>query len=306
MTRFWLPLVAVLAVAAPASAQAGGGLAPAAPNRPPNPNVGFDQKLDAQVPLDLPFRDETGKRVTLKECMLPDKPAVLVLAYYRCPMLCTEVLNGLVEGMRKVSYTAGTDYTVLTVSIDPKEHHPIAAEKKKHYLREYGRVNGEAGWRFLTGEKRPIEELAAAVGFKYEYDKMFKEYDHPSGIVLLTPSGKVSRYMFGADFTKPDGEARDLRLGLVEAGEGKIGSFNDRYVWLRCYRFDHLSNGYAFNVLFVVRAGGIATVVLLALAVTGFLVRERRRAARTAATQTEAAPPDGGPAPAERPSGVAT
>jgi protein SCO1/2 len=292
----------VVAPAAPA--QSGGGLAPAAPKRQVNANVGFDQKLDAQVPLDTPFRDEAGRRVTLKDCMLADKPVVLVLAYYRCPMLCTEVLNGLVEGMRKVPYTAGTDYTVLTVSIDPKEHHPIAAEKKKHYLREYGRADAERGWRFLTGEQRPIQELAAAVGFKYEYDKAFKEYDHPSGIVILTPSGKISRYLFGTDYTKPDGEARDLRLALVEAGEGKIGTFNDRNVWLRCYRFDHLSNGYAFNVLFVVRAGGVATVVLLAVTVTGFLVRERRRAARTAALTTGAAPPECEPAPADRPSGV--
>jgi protein SCO1/2 len=232
--------------------------------------------------------------------MLPDKPVVLVMAYYRCPMLCTEVLNGLLDAMRKVPYTAGTDYTVLTVSFDPKEHHQIAAEKKKHYLAEYGREPAEKGWRFLTGERRPIDELTAAIGFRYEFDKAFKEYDHPSGLVILTPSGKVSRYLFGVNFLKPDGNARDLRLALVEAGEGRMGTFNDQYVWLRCYRFDHLSNGYAFNVLFVVRAAGVATVVLLAATVAGFLVRERRKAARAAAPAAEA------PAPTDGPPGVAT
>jgi protein SCO1/2 len=304
--RFWLPLFALLALAAPAAAQTGGGPPPAAPQSERNANVDFDQKLGAQVPLDLPFRDEGNRRVTLRECMIPGKPAVLVLAYYRCPMLCTEVLNGLVDVMRKVPYTAGTDFTVLTVSFDPREHGAEATAKKQSYLQAYGRAGAENGWRFLTGERRPIEELTAAVGFKYEFDKAFKEYNHASGIMVLTPDGKISRYFYGISFLDEKknlddpNEARtatNFRLSLVEAGQGNIGSRVDKFL-LTCYRFDHLKKGYALNVMFVVRASAVATVVLLALTVAGFLIRERRKAARTAAAAAAA--------PTDTPPGVAT
>jgi len=301
--RFWLPLLTLLGLAAPATAQSGGVPTAAPPTEQPG-RIDFEQKLGAQVPLDLPFRDENNRRVTLRECMLPGKPAVLVLAYYRCPMLCTEVLNGLLDVMRKVPYTAGTDYAVLTVSFDPREHGAEATAKKQTYLKEYGRAGAEGGWRFLTGERRPIDELTAAVGFKYEFDKAFKEYNHASGIMVLTPDGKISRYFYGISFLDPKktdapGEARtatNFRLSLVEASDGKIGSFADK-VLITCYRFDHLKQGYALNVMFVVRAAGVATVLILALAVTGFLVRDRRRAARAAAAA---------PAPPDTPPGVAT
>jgi protein SCO1/2 len=306
--QFWLPLLALLGLAAPVLAQAGGASPPpAAPPSERNTNIDFEQKLGAQVPLDLPFRDEGNRRVTLRECMLPGKPAILVLAYYRCPMLCTEVLNGLVDVMRNVPYTAGTDYTVLTVSFDPREHGDIATAKKQAYLQAYGRAGAENGWRFLTGERRPIDDLTAAVGFKYEFDKAFKEYNHASGIMILTPEGKISRYFYGISFLdekKDLGDpnevrtAKNFRLSLVEASDGKIGSFTDK-VLLTCYRFDHLKKGYALNVMFVVRASAVATVLLLALTVTGFLVRERRKAARTAAAAPAAAPTD-------TPPGVAT
>lgn len=305
MHRSWLPLIALLGLAAPAPAQTGGGGMPTAapPTEASAGRIDFEQKLGAQVPLDLPFRDEGNRRVTLRECAPAGKPIVLVLAYYRCPMLCNQVLNGLLDVMRKVPYTAGTDYTVLTVSFDPREHGAEATAKKTTYLREYGRPNAEAGWRFLTGERRPIDELAAAVGFKYEFDKAFKEYNHASGVLILNPDGRISRYFYGISYLDPKKTddpdetrtAANFRLALVEAGEGKMGSRVDKFI-LTCYRFDHLKQGYALNVMFVVRAAGVATVALLALTVTGFLVRERRRAARSAAAV---------PAPADNPSGVA-
>jgi protein SCO1/2 len=304
--RFSLPLLALLGLAAPAAAQSGGGPPPAAPPTERNDRIDFDQKLGAQVPLDLPFRDESNRRVTLRECMLSGKPAVLVLAYYRCPMLCNEVLNGLLDVMKKVPFTAGTDYTVLTVSFDPREHGAEAAAKKQTYLREYGRAGAEDGWRFLTGERRPIDDLTTAVGFKYEFDKAFKEYNHASGIVILTPDGRISRYFYGISYLDPKKnpddpneprQATNFRLSLVEASDGKIGSLTDK-VLLTCYRFDHLKQGYALNVMFVVRASAVATVLLLALTVAGFLIRERRKAARTAAAAAAA--------PTDNPPGVAT
>ena len=303
MHRPWLPLIALLGLAAPAPAQTGGGGMPAAapPTEASAGRIDFEQKLGAKVPLDLPFRDEGNHRVTLRDCALPGKPIVLVLAYYRCPMLCNQVLNGVLDVMRKIPYTAGTDYTVLTVSFDPREHGAEATAKKTTYLKEYGRPGAETGWRFLTGERRPIDELAAAVGFKYEFDKAFKEYNHASGIVVLTPDGTISRYSYGISYLDPKKTddpnetrtATNFRLSLVDASEGKMGSRVDKFL-LTCYRFDHLKQGYALNVMVVVRAAGVATVLLLAVTVAGFLVRDRRRAARTATAPS-----------ADHPSGVA-
>ncbi len=293
MRRTLLPLVALIGLAAPAAAQqpGNGGLAPAAPTPARNPDVGIDEKIGEPVPLDLQFRDEAGRPIKLRDCLLPGKPAILVLAYYRCPMLCTEILNGLTDAMRGMPLTAGKDYSVVTVSFDPKEHHDLAAAKKKAYLDLYGREGAEDGWRFLTGDRRAIDELTAAVGFRFVFDKVYKEYDHPSGLVILTPSGKIARYFYGISYA---GEYRvsgagegaapkttTLRLSLVEASEGQVGSLLDRLL-LRCYRFDHLEKKYSWNILLLVRAGGALTVALLA-GVLFFVVRGSRRAAARAA-----------------------
>jgi protein SCO1/2 len=283
-----LPLLTLLSLAVPAAAQDSRLPKPVGPARERPAGVDFEQRLNEQVPLDLSFRDEAGRAVTLRDA-LAGKPAILVLAYYRCPKLCNEVLTGVLDAIRAIPYTAGKEFSVVTVSFDPKEMPDLAAAKKKAYLQEYGRPG--ADWRFLTGEKGPIEELTRAVGFKYEYDRVFKEYNHASGIMVLTPDGRLARYFYGIDYAGDDGRATDLRLSLVEAGEGRIGSPVDKLLLL-CYRFEPSHNKYAFNILWAVRTGGIVTVLALAAAVVIFLRRERRKAAAVAA------------GPAESPSGV--
>ncbi|MBX9622966.1 MAG: SCO family protein [Gemmataceae bacterium] len=249
--------------------------------RSANPDVTIEDKVGQQVPLDLTFRDENGEDVTVGQ-MIGGKPTILVLAYYRCPMNCTDVLNGLTDALKAFppDFAVGQQFNVLTVSFDPKEQPGLAREKREWYLREYGRPGAEAGWHFLTGKKEPIGQLTDAVGFKFVYDKAFKEYDHPIGVVVLTPEGKVARYFYGVKY---DGEYRvpggstTLRLSLVEASDGKVGSLVDKLI-LSCYRFDALEHRYSMTVLGAVRVGGILTVAGLVVAVVVFRVRERRRA----------------------------
>jgi protein SCO1/2 len=235
-------------------------------------NVGFDQHLDSQVPLDLPFTDESGKEVKLRE-YFGDKPVIVVLAYYRCPMLCTLVLNGLVQGMREMPFTAGRDFQVVVVSFDPQEKPPLAAMKKKNYVGQYGRPGAEDAMHFLTGKPEPIAALTHALGFRYVYDKLQQQYIHTSGIVVLTPDGKISRYFFGIHFS-----GQDLRLGLVEASQGRIGSTSDQ-VLLYCFHYDPALGKYSASVLNFVRAGGVFTIVLLVGLVWYLLKREPYRRA---------------------------
>ncbi|MDB5307764.1 MAG: hypothetical protein JWO38_1966 [Gemmataceae bacterium] len=288
MARLILPLVLVLGLAAPAAAVDGLAPRPGEGRRPGNPGVRIDEKLGEQVPLDLTFRGEDGADITLGECV-GGKPTVLVLAYYRCPMNCTDVLNGLVAAMREMpaDFSAGGAFNVVTVSFDEREQPGLAQEKRKSYLAEYGRPGAEAGWHFLTGRKESIRRLTDAVGFRYVYDKVYKEYDHLSGIIVLRPNGQVFRYFYGIGYGG-DKEIRydtetgftigktTLKMSLVEASDGKVGSLLDKLA-LRCFRFDHLEQKYSLNVLLAVRAGGILTVVLLAAAVTYFVRRERRK-----------------------------
>lgn len=275
--------------------------------RSSNPDVTIDDKVGQQVPLDIPFRDENGEDVTVGQ-MIGGKPTILVLAYYRCPMNCTDVLNGLVDAIRAFpdDFSVGNQFNILTVSFDPKEQPGLAREKKAYYIADYVRGTtrpqdrAEAGWHFLTGRKEPIARLTDAVGFRYAYDKTFKEYDHPTGVVVLTPEGKVARYFYGQKY---DGEYRvpggttTLRLSLVEASDGRVGSLLDRLI-LSCYRFDALDHGYSLNVLRVVRVGGVLTVAGLALAVVLFRARERRRA-RAAGSPAESLVAAGADRPAE-------
>lgn len=305
MTRWAAAFLFALVVGVPAGAQTAppaAGVGEAAP--PPNPNVGMDEHIGEQIPLELTFKGEDGSPVTLRECV-GGKPTILVFAYYRCPMLCTKVLNGLTDALRdpKMELTVGKDINVITVSIDPKETPAQAEAKKKAYIAEYGRPGAEAGWRFLTGGAVPIKKLTEAAGFKFEYDKVFKEYNHPSGIIVLTPEGKIARYFYGISYDKEyrtrarerdyevPGGTTTLRLTLVEASDGKVGSLWDRLT-LSCYRFDHLNHGYSLDVMRVVRSAGALTVAVLAGFLTLTVVRNRRRRA-------------GQTADAEQPSGVA-
>lgn len=309
MRRALLTLVCLTAVG-PALGQVPAGGMPSqapAPAKVKPSAIDFEQKLNARVSLDLPLRDEGDHRVALRDAMVPGKPVVLVLAYYRCPMLCNKVLVGLLDVMRQTPYTAGVDYTVVVVSFDHKEHGREATEIKKTYVGHYGRPEGGRGWRFLTAGIDSVNQLTDTVGFKFEYDKTFKEFNHPAGIVFLTPDGRISRYMYGIQFSDPPDPAeaattpeaartaKTFRLALVEAGEGKIGSFADKLI-LSCYRFDHLSQGYSFNVMVAVRVGGVVTVLALIGAVVYFRRRERRAGLQgtPAAVAVAAGPTEGG------------
>ncbi len=233
-------------------------------------DVGFDQKLNADVPLTLVFRDESGKSAPLRDFCPTNKPTILVLGYYGCPMLCTAVLDGLTSCLRVLSLDAGTDYSIVFVSIDPTERSELAAKKKIEYLHAYRRPGTADGWHFLTGDAESIRLLTQSVGYRFIYDPTARQYIHPSGIVLLTPQGKVSKYFLGIDFS-----ARDLRLALVEASQNSIGTLSDQ-VLLFCYRYDPATGKYGFAVLTAIRAGGVATVLALAVFIFISLRRERR------------------------------
>jgi protein SCO1/2 len=274
--RLRLLLLAALAVAT-----CGGYSSPPVPREgppPPPPKVGIDQRLGAKVPLHLPFKDEHGSRVTLADCTA-GKPTVLVLAYYRCPMLCTRVLNGLLDALRAIPDSAGGAFNVVVVSIDPREKPPLAAVKKATYLGEYGRPGADAGWYFLTGDPLAIAALADAVGFRYQYDSETEQYAHGSGIVVLAPDGTVSRYLLGVRY-----EPRDLRLALAEASAGKVGSPADQ-VLLLCYRYDPATGAYTFRIIRLLKWLSAAAVFGVA-GLVGFLAwRGRRRPSGPPATE---------------------
>ena len=233
-------------------------------------NLGIDQRLNAQVPLDLRFRDETGRSVQLGD-YFGSKPVILALVYYRCPMLCPLVLDGLVSSLRVLSFTAGNQFTVVVVSFNPRETPELAAAKKETSLQRYARPGAEGGWHFLTGEEQAIARLAGAVGFRYAYDAAQDQYAHASGIAVLTPQGKIARYFYGVEYAP-----RDLRLGLVEAAANKIGSSIDQLLLL-CYHYNPATGKYSALVLDAVRLGGAATVLALG---TFLVVMWRREATR--------------------------
>jgi protein SCO1/2 len=232
--------------------------------------VGIDQKLDSQVPLYLEFRDESGQTVRLGDC-LDGKPTVLILAYYRCPKLCNVVLNSALTCFRELKFSIGREFNVVTVSFDPRETPELAAAKRKSYLDRYGRDGAEEGWHFLTGEKSQIDALADAVGFRYRYVEKEDLYAHASGIIVLTPQGHVSRYFFKMPFSP-----RDLKLGLVEASENKIGTAADM-VLLLCLHYDARSGTYVAVMSWVRLASALTVAGILGLLVWSWR-RNRRRA----------------------------
>jgi protein SCO1/2 len=223
--------------------------------------IEFNQKLDAQVPIDLKLRDDNGHEVGLVDCM-QGKPAVFVLAYYRCPMLCNQVLNGIASSLQAINLKPGTDYSVIVVSFDPTDTVEMAAAKKKTILHAFGKEGSEAGWHFLVGTEPIVKRLANSVGFRYEYDAATNQFAHASGVTLLTPHGRVSRYFYGIDYP-----TRDLRWGLVEASEGKIGSAVDELLLL-CFHYDPLTGRYGLAIMRVVQAAGLLTVVASELITT--------------------------------------
>ncbi len=235
--------------------------------------IGFDQRLGETLPRDLAFRDEAGHEVRLSDYLAAGKPVVLSLNYYACPMLCTVTLNGLAGAMKAISMDAGREFQVLTVSFDASETPALAAEKKKQYVERYGRATAAAGWRFLTGEQASIDALTKAVGFRYVWDAETRQWAHPAGIVVLTPDGRIARYLYGIEYAP-----RDLRLALVEAAGGRIGNVVDQAI-LFCYRYDPVTGRYGAAIMRVVRTGGVVTVLALAAFIVIMLRRERAAAA---------------------------
>ncbi len=236
---------------------------------PPTEEVRFDQRLNSQVPLDAVFRDETGKKVALKDLM-NDRPVLLSLVYYECPMLCTLVLNGMVDAIKDVPYVIGDDYDIITISFNPEETHVMAERKKGAYLEMLGDESCAPGWRFLVGEKDQIDRVCESVGFSYKYVEETGEYAHRSGILILTPEGKVSRYFPGIEYP-----ARDVRLGLVEASERKIGTLSDR-LSLLCYHYDPAVGTYGFFIMNLIRFGCFLTVAVLFGGMAVMFRREHR------------------------------
>lgn len=251
-------------------AVAAGALAAQTTLPPQLRDVGIDQRLNAQVPLDLVFRDESGAPVALKT-YFGRRPVVLSLVYYECPMLCTMVLNGLLKSLRAIQLEAGRDFEVVTVSFDPSETPELAAAKKQTYVERYGRPAGKSGWHFLTGDNEAIRKLTQAVGFRYKYDPETNQFAHASAIMVLTAEGRVARYLYGIEYAP-----RDLRLALVEASAGKIGTPVDQ-VLLYCFHYNPATGKYSLLIMNILRAAGAATVLALGLFMLVMLRRDRRR-----------------------------
>ncbi len=232
--------------------------------------VGIDQKLDEQLPLNLQLKDEAGRTVPLSSFFHSKKPVLLAPVYYRCPMLCTQILTGLESALKAVSLNPGQDFEVVAVSFDPKDTPEIAAAKKQTYLKRYGRANTANGWHFLTGEESATRSLMDAIGYHYKYDPKTDQYAHASGILVITPDGRVSKYFYGVEYSP-----RDIRLGLVEASSNRIGTPVDA-ILLFCYHYDPATGKYGALAMNMVRVGGAAFVLFGGL----FLLIAFRRDAR--------------------------
>lgn len=251
------------------------GLAPtpgAAAGGMPSPfqRLGFDQQVGRKVPPELAFLDETGRAVRIGD-YFGQRPVVLALVYFQCPMLCPLTLNGLTRSLKGMSFDAGKEFEVVVVSFDPRETPAMAAAAKREALHAYGRPETAAGWHFLTGAAGPIRRLTETVGFRYFYDPQARQFAHAAGIVLLTPQGAASRYLYGIEFP-----ARSVRLGLVEAANNRIGSAVDQ-VLLYCFHYDPVGGRYSAVTLNIVRLSALLSVAGLGLMITLLLRRERRR-----------------------------
>lgn len=240
------------------------------PNKLPG-NVSIAQKLNSQVPLDLQFRDETGKVVRLGDYFGKDRPVLLNFVYFRCPMLCPMVLEGTTTSLTHLKYDIGDQFDVITVSIDPRDKVEDAARMKEKYIRRYGRLDSANGWHFLTAHESAIKKLAGTVGFQYAYDSRTDQFAHGAALLVLTPDGRTSRYFYGFEY-KP----RDLRMAIVEASEGKIGNAVDQLLLL-CFHYDPTTGKYSRNAMMFARAGGITTVFALGGFIFVLIRKERTK-----------------------------
>jgi len=262
------PRVAALLVLLVASGPARAATEPAADVRPPAlREVGIDQRLGESLPLDAPFHDDHGRAVTLGD-YFGRKPVVLVMTYFECPMLCTLVLNGLAQTLKTMNFEPGKEFDVVAVSFDPNDTPERAAKKKAAYVAEYGREATADGWHFLTGDEAAIARVATAVGFRYKWVPEEKQFAHAAAIMIATPEGRLAHYFYGIDYA-----GRDLRLGLIEAADHKIGSVVDTLL-LFCYRYDPATGKYGAIVLNLVRIGGVTTVLAIGAFMTVMFRRE--------------------------------
>jgi protein SCO1/2 len=229
-------------------------------------NVGFEPPLNGQLPLDLGFRDEAGSEVRLRD-YFGHKPVLLALVYYGCPMLCNQVEQGVVGSLKMLSFNAGRDYEVVFVSFDSRETPEMAARKKESAMSHYGRPETAPGFHFLTGSQQSIDALTKAANFRYSFDANIGIFAHASGIMLLTPDGRISRYFYGVEYP-----SRDVRLGLVDASAGKIGNPID-HLLLYCFEYDPATARYSATILRIVRLGGLLTILVI---VAGILIFRRR------------------------------
>ncbi|MBI2827658.1 MAG: SCO family protein [Acidobacteria bacterium] len=280
MIRFWALGFGlwVLCLDAPLRAQAGssGGYSdPRAPGTvstitPPQlKDVTFKQRLGEMLPLDAAFSDDDGRSVTLGQ-LFGRKPVLLAFVYYQCPMLCTQVMNGVSSALKVMPFRAGQDFDVVLVSFDPRDTPAIAAEKKRAHLKYWSAERDAAAWHLLTGGAASIRRVTSAAGFTYQWDQRTGQFAHVSGILVVTPEGRLSRYFYGVEYSP-----KELRLALVESGEGRIGSAIDELL-LYCFHYDPESGRYGLVVMNLVRLGGVMTVLFMG----GFILMMRRRESR--------------------------
>lgn len=280
LPRYIFGIIGLLAASAALQAQTVPNyVGPSSSTMPPAlQNVGFEPLLNGQMPLDLHFRDETGRDVQLRE-FFGQKPVVLGFVYFNCPMLCDQVQMGVVGALRMLSFNPGRDYEVVFVSFDSHDSPELAAGKKSAAVRRFNRPETVSGWHFLTGSQESIEAATRAANFRFRYDTKSKLFAHASGVLLLTPDGRISRYFYGVEYP-----GRDMRLGLVDASAGKIGSPID-HVLLFCYHYDPSSAKYSASILRIVRLGGVLTILLL----LGGIWISRRRELRAAHSNLQGA-----------------
>ena len=236
--------------------------------------VGIEQKLDSQLPLDAVFEDENGNEVRLGEYFNKGKPVVLALVYYECPMLCNEVLNGLTGSLKGVSFDAGKDFDIVAISFDARENEKpnLAKNKKAAYLNKYERKGTENGWHFLTGTQAEIDKVTGAVGFNYQFDAATNQFAHAGGIMMITPEGRLSRYFYGIDY-----QPRDLKFGLIDSSQSKIGNPAEQ-LYLYCFHYNPADGKYGLAVLRVMRLAAVATLLGLGGMLFVFWRRNKKKA----------------------------
>ena len=235
--------------------------------------VGIEQKLGEQLPLDAELKDENGRLVKLGEYFGKGRPVILALVYYECPMLCNEVLNGLTGSLKGISFEAGKDFDVVAISFDARENEKpdLARNKKASYLGRYGRPGSENGWHFLTGKQESIDQVTKAAGFNYEWDEKSNQFPHAGGIMIVTPQGKMSRYLYGIDYAP-----KDIKFGIMESAENKIGNPADQLL-LYCFHYDPATGKYGFAILRAISVGAVATMLGLGAMIFVFWRKSKKR-----------------------------